>query len=302
MRRDVWAAWVLVFFAASGVAAGDSSAGLGEPLRLGVVGFYNPRLMYLKYQPLVDYLTEHTGRPWELAISTTYEETVKRLCADEVAVAYLGPLTYVRAHAACGVEPVVCLKTRNRDTYDSHVMVRQDSEIRALEDLRGKRFGFGAPLSASSHLVPRAMLEEAGISVEGEVDCRYYWHHERAARAVLLGEVEACGVRDIVGEKFAERGLRVLAVSAPIPNFPLVMAPGGSQKLKTSLERVLVDLPREDPSIKEIMKDWDEEIRDGFAPCSDAEFESPRRLASQVFGSIPLTAPEVDLQCESRDR
>lgn len=268
-----------------------------EPLLFGVVSFYYPRLMFLKYGPLVDYLNEHTGRRWELSLGMTYEQTVGQLCAGRLAAAYLGPWTYIRAHAACGAEPVARLHTGGRDTYRSYILVREDGPIRELADLRGKRFAFGSALSTSSHLVPRAILAEAGLEPGRDILCSYLEHHEEAARAVQLGEVDACGVRDIVGDRFLERGLRLLVASDPIPNFPVVMAPSTAVEVRRELARVLVDLPREDPAVAQAMAAWDRELADGFARATDAEYDSIRDLAREVLGAGALTLPEEALRC-----
>jgi phosphonate transport system substrate-binding protein len=268
-----------------------------EPLLFGVVSFYYPRLMFLKYGPLVEYLSEHTGRRWELRLGTTYEQTVGELCGGRLTAAYLGPLTYIRAHAACGTEPVARLHTGGRETYRSHILVRADSPIRELADLRGKRFAFGSALSTSSHLVPRAILVEAGLEPGENVQCSYLEHHEEAARAVELGEADACGVRDIVGDRFLQRGLRLLAESDPIPNFPVVVAPGTAAEVRRQLARVLVDLPREDPAAAQAMAAWDRELAGGFARATDAEYDRIRDLAKEVLGVGALTLPEADLRC-----
>jgi len=264
------------------------------PLRLGAVGFYNPRLMYLKYQELVDYLSDATGRPWELVIGSGYQGTVDALCAGELTLAYLGPFTYVRAHERCGVEPVARLRTGGSSTYRSLILVRDDSPFETVGDLDGARMGFGAPLSTSSHLAPRVMLLDAGIG-PGEFECRFYGHHERAARAVLLGEVDACGVRDIVGARFQERGLRVLAVSEPIPNFPIIAAPGLPPDLRAAVDEALVRRPALDPSVAARMQTWDQEIRDGFARSSDADYDVTREMVVRVLGpeGLRLGEPEV---------
>lgn len=281
------------------VAAGSSSA--DEPLRLGVVSFYNPRLMYLKYQPLVDYLSRHTGRRWELTISGSYDGTVSDLCSGKLTLAYLGPLTYVRARHSCGALPLVQLQTHGQATYRSTMLVRADSPVGSIADLRGRSFGFGAPLSTSSHLVPRAMLEAAGLRAGTDVRCRYFGHHERAARAVLLGEVDACGVRDIVGTKFLERGLRLLASSEPIPNFPLVVGPRAGYELCHTLVRALVDLPLVDPESRRTIARWDEEMAGGFSPVSAWAFDDVQGLALRILGPQALAAPESALMCGPGD-
>ena len=295
--------WVALL-AVAGVATGDDSvARETEPKRLGVVGFYNPRLMVLRYQPLADYLSATTGSRWELVIGTTYDRTVDSLCAGELDLAYLGPYTYVRANALCGAVAVARLQTRGKDTYRSVIMVRQDSTLRGLEDLRGTRIGFGELLSTSSHLVPLAMLMDAGIRPEAYT-CRLYGHHEHAARAVLLGEVDACAVRDVVGDRFEERGMRVIATSPPIPNFPFAMPADADPQLRQEVVDALVSRPERDPVASAAIAALDEELADGFTECGDASFDGLRELAQRVFGPDALVVSEDELRdragCDER--
>jgi len=287
------------FVAAAALAAAAGLPALGEEptLQFGVVSFYNPRLMYLKYQPLVDYLSEATGKRWELAVSAAYDRTVAELCAGRLAAAYLGPFTYLRAHELCGAEPVVRLQTGGQGTYRSLILVREDSGITTLAGLRGRRVAFGAPLSTSSHLLPRVMLMRAGLTPGIDVYCDYLWHHERAARAVLLGEDDACAVRDIVGEKFNHRGLRVIAASEPITNFPFVVAPVSDGAVGDRLLRALVTLPRADGSVAQRIAGWDEELASGFSPVTDSEYDGLRLIAREAFGPAALSLPEAALAC-----
>ncbi len=275
---------------------------LSPPMKLGVVSFYNPRLMYLKYQPLVDYLSERTGAAWQLAISGSYERTVEALCTGEVTLAYLGPFTYLRARERCGAEPLARLNTGGRAEYTSLILIRRGSPIKTLADLAGKRFAFGSPLSTSSHLVPRAMLLDAGLRPGDNVVCLYLEHHERAARAVLLGQAEACGVRDLTGRKFVERGLEVLAKSSPIPNFPLVLSPRAGGAIRAELLAALLEAPAQDPWVAAKMAGWDEELSSGFAPASADEYLAVHHLARRVFGDRVLIRPEAELSCAGGGR
>ena len=271
-------------------------------LRFAVVSFYNPRLMYLKYQPLVDYLSTQTPWRFQLDLSPTYQQTIDRLCGGQVDLAYLGPFSYVRAHEVCGARPVVRLNTAGRDSYTSYVMVRQDSRITNLAQLKGERFAFGSRLSASSHLVPRAMLDRAGLRPGVDVTCAYYGHHDRAARAVLLGEAAACGIRDLVGDQFKPRGLRVLAQSDPIPNFPLVVGPEAPSGLAAALTGVLIDLPARNKAAAATIAGWDPELAGGFAPVSPEAYLPVLRLARRLFGPRAPFLPAEDLVCRPGPR
>jgi phosphonate transport system substrate-binding protein len=268
--------------------------------RLGVVSFYNPRLMYLKYQPLIDYLTEHTPWRFELALSTSYRETVSRLCAGEIQLAYMGPFTYLRARDLCGAKAILRLNTGGKESYLTYIMVREDSGIRRLEDLRGKKFGFGALLSTSSHLMPRAMLVQAGLNPGQDVACHYYEHHERAARAVLMGEVAACGIRDLVGDQFKGRGLRILARSEPMLNFPLSVHPQASPALVRTLSDALVALPRRDPAAARAIQSWDAELSGGFENVQADSYGRILEVAKSVFGPKALALSPDQLSCGTR--
>jgi phosphonate transport system substrate-binding protein len=284
------------------LAAGLSMAAYGgaparTPLRLGVVTFYSPRLMYMKYQPLVDFLAAQSGDEWELDLRESYDDTIVALCSGAIDVAYLSPLAYVRADARCGAIPVVRLMTHGKSTYQGLIMVRNESAIRSLGDLRGRTIALGAPMATSSWLVAWEMLKQAGLRLGVDLTCRNYDQHERAARAVLLGDADACAVRDIVGEKFVNRGLRVLAESDPLPNFPLVVAPSGAPRLKDLLERGLVFLPTTDGEVRKMISAWDEELSGGFAVAKASDYEPVRALALRVLGPKALTMPEAEAGC-----
>jgi phosphonate transport system substrate-binding protein len=278
------------------VAEGSQAPEDDAVLRLGVVSSPNPRAMYVRFQPLVDHLASATEQEWELAVSSSYAQTVEAFCAGDLALAYFGPLSYLRAQARCGAVPLLRLRTRGRDVIYSDILVRADSPFEQLEDLAGHRIGFGDALSTSSHLVPRAMLQAAGLEPGRDLACRYYAGHERAARAVLLGEVEACGVRDLIGEVFLHRGLRRIARSEPIPSYPLVAPPGSPPALREALVSALLAFPgaakprRRDES-------WDLELSDGFVPAVDSDYDPVRRLAERVFGPGAGRRAEEELRC-----
>jgi phosphonate transport system substrate-binding protein len=265
-----------------------------ETFRLGVVSIDSPRVIYRRFQPLVDHLSRQTGFPFELRLRPSHGDVIEDLCASRVAFAYLGPFGYLRAHERCGAAPVVRLASEGRPGYRSCILVRSDSRFSSLSELRGARFGFGDPLSTSAHLLPRALLGVAGIDAELGLGCRYYDRHDLAARAVLLGEVDACAVRDTVAERFLERGLRALARSQPIAGFPIVAAPSTTEPLRARVAQALAAYPgaagRDDG-------DTDAEPLGSFVPAEDADYDEVRRLAERVLGPGALTWPASRLRC-----
>ncbi len=49
-----------------------------EEIKFGIVTFYNPRLMVLRYQPLMDALTKRTPHTYKLVFAKSYCEAVEK--------------------------------------------------------------------------------------------------------------------------------------------------------------------------------------------------------------------------------
>src|SRR5579863_7646746 len=91
--------------------------------------------------PLKDYLTKALGEPVSLIIPTNYNATVEALGNNSLDFAYLGALTYVKAHAQYGVLPLV--QRAEDKQFHSLFITPSGSSIKALADVKGKRFAFG---------------------------------------------------------------------------------------------------------------------------------------------------------------
>jgi len=100
-----------------------------------------------------------------------------------------------------------------------------------------------------------------------------------------------------VGQRFLDRGLRIVARSRPIPNFPFVITPDAPSEVRRGLVRALVELPGENPEIARRMAEWDEELARGFVFSQDAEYDGIRALAEEIIGPGALALPEAELQC-----
>src|SRR5271170_1505228 len=90
-------------------AVGVSAAvGAPEPLRVGMIPDAGATQVSIEEKaPLQKYLEQQLGRPVKLIIPTNYNATVEGLGNGSLDIAYLGGLTYVKAHASYGVVPLV---------------------------------------------------------------------------------------------------------------------------------------------------------------------------------------------------
>ena len=118
------------------------------------------------FRPLTDYLRPRLGaagiRDVRIAVVTSAAEMSRRLASGEVDVYIDSPFVIAQMSRQVGAKPLLRRWKKGVAEYHTLFVVREDSGIRSLDDLRGKVIAFDDPQSSSGHLLPRAMLLERG--------------------------------------------------------------------------------------------------------------------------------------------
>ena len=173
--------------------------------------------------PIKVYLEKKLGRAVSLIIPTSYNATVEALGNGSLDFAYLGGLTYVKAHARYGVVPLV---QRSSDLqFRSYFITSAQSAIHSLGDLKGKTFAFGDINSTSGHLMPYLEMRQAGIDPDANMKYRYTGSHPATAKAVESGAVDAGALDETVYDSMIAEGkldpakVRVFYKSKPFVDY-----------------------------------------------------------------------------------
>ena len=140
--------------------------------------------------PLRDYLAKALGESVNLIIPTNYNATVEALGNNSLDFAYLGALTYVKAHAMYGALPLV-QRTEDKQFHSALHHTREFRYSEASPHTKGKRFAFGDINSTSGHLIPYSELKKAGVDADKDLMFRYTGSHPATAKAVESGAVDA---------------------------------------------------------------------------------------------------------------
>ncbi|MEW6721496.1 MAG: phosphate/phosphite/phosphonate ABC transporter substrate-binding protein [Thermodesulfobacteriota bacterium] len=258
----------------------------GDPIRFGVIPRFNPHLTYEYYQPLMDYLGRTTPYRFELRPGRTYLETIEDLRTGVTDIAYLGGATFALANHRFGARALV--KPRNAEggtTYRCFIIVRKDSPVRTIRDLKGKRMAFGARRSTTGSLIPSYMLFEAGVTPDRLQQLANLHNHEEVAKAVLKGIYDAGAVKDVAAWKYQAQGLRIVAESEDLPNAPITAGPTLPKEAETAIVKALLSLDPGRPGGKAVMAQWGPELRHGFVPARNEDYDFLyRKIASIPTG------------------
>jgi len=99
---------------------------------------------------------------WSVKRFASYSTLVDALCEDEIELAWLPPVAYLRARKLGPVHLLLALERAGQSAYASALIAPQRAGIRSLADVRGKRVAWVDVWSAAGYLMPRSLLREAG--------------------------------------------------------------------------------------------------------------------------------------------
>jgi phosphonate transport system substrate-binding protein len=155
---------------------------------------------------------------FEISSYPSYEESYAALKAKKVDLVVIGAVLYVEAHHESGAVPIVAEGSAVR----SMIVVKKDSPIKSVRELKGKSFAFGYDGSTSTHLIPLLLMSKSLVKQADLGKTQFVGaDQEKIVAKVLSGEVDACGLVENVFEKYKDK-LRALDTSDPFPGGPLV--------------------------------------------------------------------------------
>jgi len=250
-----------------------------------------------EYAPLAAYLAGHIDHAVEVEVPASYEAVVELLVAGKLDMALLTPLTYVIAHHRLpALRPLATLLGEGAARYRGYVVVKAGSPLRALADLRGKRFAFVEHGSASGNLFPRALLIDAGLDPARDLGAtRYLTNHTDVVHAVLAGSVDAGAISSTTFAHLRREGLHnrldILAKSDWIPFDAFVVHPRIPAATAAALQAALLALSMRSPEGRAVL-DGVATIN-GFVPTDDAHYEPVRRVARRLglLGEVAAPSP-----------
>jgi len=266
--------------AAVSVAFSSSRALAQNPakLRVALLPDENAATLIQNAQPLKTHLEKTLKKTIELVVTTDYSSMIEAMRFGRIEIAYFGPFSYVLAKSkAPDIEPFAVGVERGQPFYNSILISQAGGPVQTVADIKGRNFGYGDQASTSSHLMPRAFLVRNGL--EGNKDYRvvHLGTHDAVARAVQNGQVHAGALSKAIFENLIARKtidsakLHTVAITPPIPNYPMVMQGKLDPALKAAIRSAFLDLKD-----RAILKTFRAE---GFAATNDKAYDVLRETA-----------------------
>lgn len=244
-----------------------------------------------RFDPLTAYLEKKLGRKIVAAHVDTFD-FVEMAERREFDVLQTNGYIYINVAAKTGAV-LIAREAKKRIGEDTGglIVVRSDSSIRTLADLKGKTMVFGPVLSPGGYLTQYDVLLRARLDPE-KVFSKYSflpgaWQHEKVVYSVLFGEYDAGAVRfgDLetmeAEGKIRQSDFRILAASEPVPNCTFFALSHVDRDTIAMVRKALLDLDaREFVTVDgERLNVLARDGVDGYVPTADGEFDVLRRMA-----------------------
>jgi ABC-type phosphate/phosphonate transport system substrate-binding protein len=263
-----------------------------ETLMLGAVA-YDPKVVTI-WDGFRDWFAEH-GLDFDYVLYSNYERQVEGHFAGHYHVAWNSPLAWIEAERVAAERRRQVRAVAMRDTdqdLTSVVIVRADSGIESLEDLKGKTVATGAADSPQGTLIPLLHLAEAGLEpgqdfevLRHDVMVGKHGDHvggERHAVQAMLGETAAAACL-IDGNllAFTNEGTirpgetKVLARTEPYDHCNFTVLDDAPPALVERFTELLLGMSYDDPAVRPLLdleglKQWKPGRVEGYAQLNRA--------------------------------
>ncbi|MGE4296120.1 MAG: phosphate/phosphite/phosphonate ABC transporter substrate-binding protein [Campylobacterales bacterium] len=250
-------------------------------IKLGFMPYLSAEVLTEKYSPLASYLTQELGTKVEIFISSSYAEHIEKTARDELCIAFLGGSPYVEIVDRYGSKPLLArFEFDGEAAFRSVVFVAEESPLKTLADLKGKRFAFGSPQSTLSAQVPLHMLLQAGIKLSDLKQYRFLDNHENVYLGVYYDDFDAGAVAEELFTPQAMPGVRALAYSQPYSTHVFVARANMEPHQIEAIRRALLAL-KDNPRHAHVLKAISQNLS-GFVPAQDSDYDRHRAMLKAV--------------------
>ncbi|OQW93839.1 MAG: phosphonate ABC transporter substrate-binding protein [Beggiatoa sp. IS2] len=150
----------------------------------GIHPLHNPKQLLDVYGPLVDYLNQNlTGVVLKLEASRNYAAFEEKLYARQFAFALPNPYQTIESE---GKGYRIFGKMGDDENFRGIILVRKDSGIQAVADLKGQKISYPAPTAVAATMLPQYYLHTHGLDANKDVESVYAGSQESSIMNVYL--------------------------------------------------------------------------------------------------------------------
>ncbi len=206
-----------------------------------------PSRLFKVWKPFTEYLQSKTGQQVNLLTPKGLDKIEAMLQNREIDAIYINSYAFYLYKQKGLLEAIAQMRNKaGLISSRGRVLVRKDSNIKTLADLRGGTVSLISPNGAGSYLAPRAFFNQQGIDMEKDINISYSGDLKKSVYEVLLNEASAavmCGVNyDIINTKIDMDDIFVMELTDEFPEAVIAVRSDLEAELKQTLKETIISM------------------------------------------------------------
>lgn len=233
-------------------------------IRIGLIPERNIFSQKQRYEPIAQYVSKRIHANVELVVLSRYGNIIENFVSNRLDGAFFGSFTGALAQRKLHVEAVARPEYPDgTSTYHGLILVRKDSGITGVEDMRGKRFAFVDKATTAGYLLPLYYFKTHGIDDPNTWLKETYFAgtHEGVIYDVLERKAEIGAAKNTMFLALASSDpriseeLSILTRSPDVPENALFVRADLAESLKNALRIALLSMDQ-DKAGKKILRNF----------------------------------------------
>ena len=257
-----------------------------KPLIIGIFPRRNKIVTQELFLPMARYLEKKLNRPVELIIPRSFSIFWDDIQEKKYDLVHYNQYHYVVSKKQYGYNVILRNKEFGSDTLSSSIVVRKDSGINSVEDLKGKTIVFGGGQQAmQSYIFARFLLQNNNLH-QGEYIEEYALNPPNALYSMYYGKSAAAGIGDkvihldMVKHQVNVNKLKTLVVGKQLPQLPWAVQESLPTETKEKITIILSSMHK-NPLGKSVLK---AAKLNQLIVSSDEDYDEHRGIIQAVLG------------------
>jgi phosphonate transport system substrate-binding protein len=277
----------------------SSSKSLGSkenPIKFYFTPSLDANDVSIRADKLMRLLEKESGYSFSSAVPISYMVVVEAFGTARSDIAWMNSFGYLLANEKYGAEARLRILRNGESFYRGQIIAHVDSGIKEIKDIDQKKFAFTDPSSTSGYLLPLKLFNQMGIHPSEQI---FAMRHDNVVAMVYQRKVDAgacfysppnnsgriTDARSRVMTQFpdVEEKVKIVGVTDPIPNDPIVFRKDIPLEIKQKVEEAILRL-----LATEVGRDafYALSSGDGVVQTRDEDYDVLRELVSFTGKSV----------------
>jgi len=257
-----------------------------KELKFAVTGAVGSDPSYLLYRELTEYVANKVGRKSVFVSGFNYNQVDNLFLKGQVDVGFLCNTHFGRRSKVVGFQPIAApvITGYGKPKYQQYIIVHQDSNIKSIDDLKGKSVDLADPLSTTTLYAAYMLLTKKETISSYFGKAIYSGSHDMTIELVANKLVDAgftdgyiWDYHDNIRSDYSSK-TKIIHRSVDFTMPPVVVSGSVDKGLKQEIQRILLTM-HQVATGREILK----KLRiDKFVEVNEDSYQDVVRMYNQV--------------------